>query len=294
MYLASATTHDSPDSAFSVSAHSMHSSDSLSNSMYPEDPSYSDSHLCRVVRGIAQGGCSIKPPEEDPRPGFMYARVKLNFTGELIDSICNGPWSHGEIVDGRRIVRVERIQQNEVINVDFSIVGCADEFPNPAPAKPNVDFIEISCLSVYGPEMGNGFYITSVEVVAIVETLIGTRKMKDSSLRRRERGRIRSNLMSFWAKSSYHSKANEESRSDFAKRIMAYDIRKPRGFDKGFRILSWDRLIPALQRALQCYYAEVRKDEFELGSSPTPSARSVPIKNEDLDGLHRYEALRQF
>ena len=38
---------------------------------------------------------------------------------------------------------------------------------------------------------------------------------------------------------------------------MGYEIRKPRGFDKEVRILRWDKLVPALQRALQSYYTEI-------------------------------------
>jgi hypothetical protein len=120
------------------------------------------------------------------------------------------------------------------------------------------------------------YYITSVEVVKIVELLIGT-GLQDSQERRRERGRIRSNLVPFWSRKSISTRlsnqdirssptidANVDFRVELATRIMSYDIRKPRGFDKEVRILKWEKLVPALMRALQSYYAEV-PDDFGEG-----------------------------
>ncbi|KAI5966341.1 uncharacterized protein KGF55_000650 [Candida pseudojiufengensis] len=208
------------------------------------------------------------------------------------------------------------------------------------------------------------YYITSVEVVEIVELLIGT-EFKEASEKRRERGRIRSNLVPFWCKKSISSRMNEisnpstfidhshqtlntsssntptstlappnsnsnsksissssslstnsilsaptsnqssissasssiptnltdfsqkqqqqkfqqhppqpqpiqtisknqEYRMELAKRMMAYEIRKPRGFDKEVRILKWEKLIPALKRALHSYYTEIPQSDAHL------------------------------
>lgn len=186
--------------------------------------------------------------------------------GDLIEHVCNYPWTQGEMKDRRRIVRIERRQRGHRIYADFSIVGCANDNPEIAPPPPGADVIEVSCLlwdkasdeNNPGPDL----YITSVEVIAIVETLIQS-KLMEPSLRRRERGRIRLNLLTFWLKPLYHSKTKESEghKAEFARLIMAYTLRKPRGFDKGFRILSWSRLVPALRRALQCYYAEMTLEQ---------------------------------
>ncbi|CAX44400.1 conserved hypothetical protein [Candida dubliniensis CD36] len=143
------------------------------------------------------------------------------------------------------------------------------------------------------------YYITSVEVVEIVELLIGN-QFRDAAERRKERGRVRSNLVPFWSKKPISSRMSESSTSssspqntsttpgsssslsgtttttvggagssltnhdyrvELAKRIMGYEIRKPRGFDKEVRILRWDKLVPALQRALQSYYTEIPADD---------------------------------
>lgn len=57
---------------------------------------------------------------------------------------------------------------------------------------------------------------------------------------------------------------NHDYRMELAKRIMGYEIRKPRGFDKEVRILRWDKLIPALKRALQSYYTEIPQHDSHL------------------------------
>lgn len=229
-------------------------------------------HHCKIVRGIASGGANTHPPEPLQK-NMCHLPVELKFGGMVAEQVYKEPWSLGEKLDRRRIVRIERRQRGHVIFVDFSIVGCANEHPKPEPPPPETDVIEVSCLAWEKAsdedEPGTHYYITSVEVVGLVETLIQS-KLMEPKLRRRERGRIRLNLLTFWLKASYHLKTKERAdghRAKFARLIMSYEVRKPRGFDKGFRILRWDRLVPALQRALQCYYAEMTKEEMHMYSN---------------------------
>ena len=56
------------------------------------------------------------------------------------------------------------------------------------------------------------YYITSVEVVEIVELLIGN-QFRDAAERRKERGRVRSNLVPFWSKKPISSRMSETSTS---------------------------------------------------------------------------------
>lgn len=219
---------------------------------------------CRIVRGAAAGGASVKPPEPALKD-TEYLQVNLVLGGKSLEEICSVPWSKSEIKDRRRIVRIERRQRGPTIFADFSIVGSANEHPETEPAPDDADVIEFSCLAwdrtSEEDEPGTNYYITSVEVVAIVETLIQSALM-EPKLRRRERGRIRLNLLNFWQKPSFHLKntgCSDSRKAAFARLIMAYEIRKPRRFDKGFRILKFDRLGPALQKALYCYYAEMSR-----------------------------------
>lgn len=264
----------------------------------------------RVIRGISAGGCSTRPPKQSLSLDLTFLPVELKLTGASVQDICFPQWSPLEKEDRRRIIRIERTQNGPHLMANFSIVGSANENPVTVPPMKDVDVVEVSCLECatrVGDEydsqssddeksasasprmikLENGesfqYYITSVEVVEIVELLIGT-ELVDPAERRRERGRVRLNLVPFWSKKPISSRmheltnslssslsniagagagamhygmTNQDFRLDLAKRIMGYEIRKPRGFDKEVRILRWDKLVPALKRALQSYYTEI-------------------------------------
>ncbi|KAM9897534.1 hypothetical protein OXX79_006828 [Metschnikowia pulcherrima] len=237
---------------------------------YYEGPKYRNDGPKRyeLVRGIASGQVT-RPPYSSSKASFEYIPVELNVQGAQVNEINERPWSYEEQQDGRRIIRMERRQRGHVISARFSVVGSALEHPTPEKAPAGVKVVEVSCLNYVSQEdedNGIRYSITSVEVVNIIEALISSTTMTSGSLRK-EKGRIRSNLMPFWSKKPLSSKKAvvrevTDSRTDFARRIMRYDIRKPRGFDKDVRILSWEKLVPALHRAMQCYYAEVPKDDL--------------------------------
>lgn len=243
----------------------------------------------RVIRGVSAGGCSTRPPKHLMGSNCLVLPVKLELNGAGVEDLCYPEWQPSEKEDRRRIIRIERIQEGPKLIANFSVVGSANENPMTLPPPPNVDVIEVSCLecsvqlndddlspssdSEVVPEDRRRleYYITSVEVVEIVELLIGTQS-RDPVERRRERGRIRSNLVPFWSKKPISSRMQDRNpsvssgdsfstykdfRVDLAKRIMGYEIRKPRGFDKEVRILKWSKLAPALKRALQSYYTEI-------------------------------------
>lgn len=231
-----------------------------------------------VIRGVSSGGGS-KPPRRVPPKGFHYVPLVLDIESASVEEICSPEWSPEEIDDGRRIVRVERRQVDERVVVSFSILGAACHHPITLRGPKGVDVLEVSCLECYTSENDNDsdrstdsnsaertltrrFYITSVEVVKLVEMIIGNQP-QDIYFRSRERGRIRSNLMDFWGKKAVSTRRDSEEDSSivqFAYRIMNYDRRKPRGADKDVRILRWEVLSEALKRALQRYYVELPDD----------------------------------
>ncbi|GEQ72355.1 hypothetical protein JCM33374_g6042 [Metschnikowia sp. JCM 33374] len=221
-----------------------------------------------LVRGIASSSVT-RPPYSGQSSNMEYIPVALDVLGASVEEINRKPWTYEERQDGRRIIRMERRQNGHVVTATFSVVGSALEHPIPEEAPPGVGVVEVSCLNYISNEdddFGIRYSITSVEVVNIIEALIASTTMS-SGLLRKEKGRIRSNLMPFWSKKPLSSKKTtardkNDSRTDFARRIMRYEIRKPRGFDKDVRILSWEKLVPALHRALQCYYAEVPKEDL--------------------------------
>lgn len=261
----------------------------------------------RVLRGISSGGYATKPPRMLIMPGHCFTPVVLEIIGAELEELCLPEWNEAELEDKRRIIRIERHQVSDTIVAKFSIVGSAIDNPKTLPAAPGVDVVEVSCLVCTTRKGDEGeeeeeeeenvdaissnspiykyddntssdeaitkrFYITSVEVIKVVELLIGT-ELSDAHERRRERGRIRSNLVPFWSKKSISSRLSNKEvrqspltspavdfRAELATRIMRYEVRKPRGFDKEVRILKWERLVAALRRALQSYYVEVEID----------------------------------
>lgn len=292
--------------------HIKNENDDHLTSFYPS-PSY------RIVRGISAGGSSTRPPKESLDSDSVFLPVELSINGAGMEDICKPKWNPSEKSDRRRIIRIERIQNGPNVIANFSILGSAEDNPESIetkPSKPSPSVVEVSCLEcdVYpkfkkevsetesstsssedeyysgqvNTDNNSGkafqYYITSVEVIEIVELLIG-QNFKDPAERRRERGRVRSNLVPFWSKKPissrmseshvsgegplqgriqttgnyqpYRTPSNHECRVELAKRIMGYETRKPRGFDKEVRILRWDKLVPALRRALQSYYAEI-------------------------------------
>lgn len=251
----------------------------------------------RVLRGVLAGGLLTRPPKPQPgAPDMHFVLVDLQVNGAQPHDICYPQWLAGERADHRRIIRIERIQQGNKLIANFSIVGDANEHPVTLPLpQAGVDVVEVLCLecsvrpsddydlsddeNVHKFVRTEGdhafqYYITLVEVIEIVELLIGT-QAKDPAERRRERGRVRSNLVPFWLKRPISLRMNEpqqtpgvaptnlDFRVELAKRIMGYEIRKPRGFDKEVRILRWDKLVPALKRALQSYYTEMHPHEVD-------------------------------
>ncbi|CDK26964.1 unnamed protein product [Kuraishia capsulata CBS 1993] len=265
-----------------------------------------------VIRGASTGGGLTKPPKAPAGSMSTYLQASLNIQHAQVEEMCRPFWNKNEREDKRRIIRIERFQRGPDIIAKFSIVGSAHDNPEPRPSPAGVSFVEVSCLEcdatsfdddddeeegiddmlVGGQSVkdqahsslanGKEYYITSVEVIKIVELLIGTENPNPQD-RRRERGRIRSNLVPFWSKRPIRSKKSSNSpnaattasssspddeseemddyRTELAQRIMGYLIRKPRGFDKEVRILKWGKLVPALQRALQSYYVKIPESE---------------------------------
>lgn len=221
------------------------------------DPTDSVKPPIPIERGVSSGGSATRPPPLEPNSDYEYRKVGLQVVNAAVSEICLPHWNHYESSDKRRIVRITRVQDGCHVKAVFSILGSAKEHPIPD-AQDN--FVEVSCLEC---ETDQEFYITSVEVVKIVELLIGCEGTNSES-RRRERGRIRSNLVPFWSRKPISSKKmgevnSPDSRAQLAQRIMAYQIRKPRGFDKEVRIMKWSKLAPALARAMKSYYVRIPK-----------------------------------
>lgn len=183
----------------------------------------------------------------------------VNFIPEGLYSasdINDIPWTPREIEDGRRIVKVSRSQKGATITAHFLII---QKMPSIMPVMDSPDYIYVSFLRCeVGEERTLKYLITSVEVIQIIELLIGALKT-DGSIRRKERGRIRSNLFSLWFKQKSDSLLSTclPRHENLLQQISRYRICKPYEIMRDLRFLQWDNLILALRRAL-LFYGVVR------------------------------------
>lgn len=217
-----------------------------------------------LIRGLSAGGFSSRPPRRTSADeGFEFFKCRSTIVDADYDYICSPRWTERERKEMRRIVRVNCTLDGAQVFARFNVIDGSED--------PLLDLYntEISCLECKsGQDKPSHYYITSVDVLKIVELLIGSASLTKES-RRKERGRIRSNLVPFWsskpinskraygAHSGRQAKTDADYKKELAQRIMAYETRRPRGFDKDVRILEWKNLVPALQRALQSYYVRL-------------------------------------
>lgn len=187
--------------------------------------------------------------------------LKFSKTSSFED-ITQIPWSAYEETDCRRVVRITRFQKGTTIELKFLVVVLKIAFDTPN-AIQDPKFVEVSCLKCTHEGDQSEHLITSVEVIRIVELLIGS-EAKSQQLRREERGRIRSNLVPLWHKGFTNTEGMElsDSCSKFLDRLRNYQVRKPYNISKLMRLLSWENLIFALRRAIE-FYRIVLPDDTE-------------------------------
>ncbi|WPK25251.1 hypothetical protein PUMCH_002558 [Australozyma saopauloensis] len=218
----------------------------------------------KIVRG-GLGGPSQMPNSLNKI--VQYEPLQLNILYSSHQRVKKFPWSDVEIEQGRRIIRMYRQQKGTTIEVYFHVVNADVKLDPPFDNMEDVDEVEVSVIRSIETQKSKTntrteHFMTSVDFIEIIECLIGKRS-QDNSERRRERGRIRLNLMRFWLKTPLPSKKSiaigehDSAVVELALKIRKYSVSKPPGFNKEVRIMPWDKLAPAMLRALEYYFAEV-------------------------------------
>lgn len=185
---------------------------------------------------------SFKPPMQDKLlnriPDFRLKRInqgevtteiaennkiKLNLINCEVDDIRQ-PWSETEQIQNRKIVRFTKSLDCDS-NSSFTLLNLKADIVNMTGIDFSEDqygvdpvtglqFIEISCIRCkYQPDDLNKssfyeYYITSVEIIKLIQFIIGTITIKNDQLLRTERGRLRSNLLPFWSNWTIKSRNN--------------------------------------------------------------------------------------
>lgn len=164
-------------------------------------------------------------------PYAMYpSKAILKLNGDL-DSMATG-WSKEERSTQRRLVQFTRSQTGSTIHADFKPV---------TPEERTQHSICISCILWEGKEE---YFVTSVDTIYLLESLVGVRFTVE------EKNRIRRNLEGFRPLTVSKAKPDSE---EFFKVIMGFPAPKPRNIEKDVKVFPWKILSLALKKIIGKY-----------------------------------------
>lgn len=164
---------------------------------------------------------------------LMNVQVTLDFYGDINSMTTN--WNEIEIKNSRRLVLINSIQDYSHLNLQFKPINQQDYIPGSA---------VLSC--IYWKKTGR-FYLTSVELISLLEHLVNSKFPVE------EKNRIRRNLQSI--KPLTISKSNDEY-SELFDLIMNFSNPKPRRIEKDVKVIYWDHLKEALAKVLSKYIVD--------------------------------------
>lgn len=157
-----------------------------------------------------------------PTKRSRFTQHFIEFASDI--SLLTENWTEEEINSGRRIVKFVKLSDGVY---DVSAHPCSDY---------SYDDIAVSC--IYFKEL-DGYYITSVDIVYLMEALL------DKSFSTEDRNRIRRNLERL--KPVNCSKAVHNG--SFWQ-IMSYEEPRPRNIEKDIKVFEWKKLQNALVKVL--------------------------------------------
>ena len=199
-------------------------------------PSPSNPHNPPLIRTSTLQNSPPTPHSAPPQtfnPYAIYpsnAKAMLKIDGELNTMTQN--WTHAERDVQRRLVQFRRSQAGSVITATFEPVTLEDRIPNS---------ICVSC--IWWAEK-NECYVTSVDTISLLESLVAVRFTVE------EKNRIRRNLEGF--RPATVSKTKQDS-EDFFKLIMGFPNPKPRNIEKDVKVFPWRILSTALRKIIGKY-----------------------------------------
>jgi hypothetical protein len=176
-----------------------------------------------------------------PYPGLI-SRINLDLKDNL-DRMTES-WTKEEWKNNRRLVLFHPEQMNNTIQCHFQSI-----LP---PVQQHHQRIIVSC--IYWKERQD-FYITSVDCIYLLESLMNTKFNVE------EKNRIRRNLEGF--RPLTVSKCKGEG-AEFFKLIMSFPNPKPRNIEKDIKVFPWKALPYALKKIITKYTATSfkRNDPF--------------------------------
>ncbi|ETI27823.1 hypothetical protein G647_00272 [Cladophialophora carrionii CBS 160.54] len=188
-------------------------------------------------------------------PYAMQAlKANLKLKGDL-DSMKDD-WTAEEKEARRRLVVFEREQTGSTICGSFKAVS---------PDQRQASSICISC--IWWKEK-NEFYVTSVDTIYLLESLVGVRFTVE------EKNRIRRNLEGFRPMTVSKARADSE---EFFKVIMGFPHPKPRNIEKDVKVFPWKILGTALKKIISKYSASYSSTAAPLLTPTSSIYQSEPM-----------------
>lgn len=184
-------------------------------------------------------------PSQPFNPYAMYPsniKAVLKLEGDL-NGMAND-WTPDEVSARRRIVRFRRSQNGSIISASFQPVTPEEHAQAPG-------CIYVNCIWW---EEENGCYITSVDTIQLLESLVAVRFTVE------EKNRIRRNLEGFRPQTVSKTKTKCE---EFFKIIMGFPSPKPRNIEKDVKVFPWRILAGALKKIIGKYVSST----FHLSAS---------------------------
>jgi hypothetical protein len=181
---------------------------------------------------------SISASSQSPQTFNPYAiyphKAVLKLNGEL-DTMAEN-WGMDEWDAKRRLVEFSRRQAGNTIHAEFKSIAPEDRTP------------QSICISCIWWEEKNECYVTSVDTIYLLESLVAVRFTVE------EKNRIRRNLEGF--RPLTVSKAKPES-EEFFKVIMGFPNPKPRNIEKDVKVFPWKILGHALKKIIGKYVSDL-------------------------------------
>jgi hypothetical protein len=204
-------------------------------------------------------------------PYIIYPQKAVLKLQEDLDSMAEN-WTVQEWEAKRRLVQFQRRQSGSTIYASFHPIGPEERAANSI------------CISCIWWEERNDFYVTSVDTIYLLESLVAVRFTVE------EKNRIRRNLEGFRPLTVSKGKAESE---EFFKVIMGFPAPKPRNIEKDVKVFPWKILAHALKKIVGKYSASYASTASTFGRSASPSGyasggsgtSSAPNASPDFQGI---------
>ena len=166
----------------------------------------------------------------NPYANYPDGKAELALAGNLMSMIEN--WRPEEREAHRRLVEFSRSQSGSIVTASFKAVLPEERTPNSA------------CISCIWWEEKDSYYVTSVDTISLLESLIAARFTVE------EKNRIRRNLEALKPDTISKIKDNTDS---FFRLIMSFPKPKPRNIEKDVKVFVWSDLEKALGKIFGKY-----------------------------------------